>query len=445
MLPGFLSVDIEELLGSFVRRLNRHAMSFPDSGSGPALPCPDLDKRYLLYLHVPYCIALCPFCSFHRVKFERDSSTHYFDCLRREIALATEAGYCFDELYVGGGTPTVLPDELATTINAVRASHPVRDVSVETNPNHLRSDLLQKLKDAGVSRLSVGVQSFDDKLLKAMRRFDNYGSGSEIADRLVSVRGKFDTVNVDMIFNLPQQTEASLRRDLDVLTDNVVADQVSFYPLMTGDSNKAEMSRTMGLADLSRQKHYYELIVARMLSAGYSRSSAWCFSRKPGMFDEYIVNREEYLGLGSGAFSYLRGALFANTFSIGGYMEMLEAGKSSIVSQRKMSEHDQKRYYLLMQLFGGTLDKARAEARFAGSFQRSLWPELTALKAIRAIRDSGDVLVLTERGYYLWVILMREFFSETNTLRDQMRHDIDRLSPVVRAKELGNVRTETRH
>ena len=415
-------MDIEELLGSFVRRLNRHATIFRDSGHGSLLPAGDASKRYLLYLHVPYCIALCPFCSFHRVLFERNSSKRYFESLRLEIEQAADNAYSFDEVYVGGGTPTVLPDELVATINTVRAKHPVVGVSVETNPDHLRPDALQVLRNAGVTRLSVGVQSFDDVLLKAMRRFDNYGSGADIADRLVSVRGMLDTINVDMIFNLPNQKETSLQHDLDILIDHVAADQVSFYPLMTSDSTLSDMSRTMGPPDLSRQKGYYELIVERMLAAGYCRSSAWCFSRKPGMFDEYIAEREEYVGLGSGAFSYLQGALYANTFSIEGYMQILEDGMGGTVSRRKMSDQDQKRYYLLMRLFGGTLNKKQAEARFDGSFQHGLWPEITALKAINAVKDTGDSLILTERGYYLWVILMRDFFSEINTLRDQLRH-----------------------
>lgn len=424
-------MDIEELLGNFVRRLNRHAMTFPDSGRGAVLPPGNPDRRYLLYLHVPYCIALCPFCSFHRVLFEPDNSKRYFKNLRREVTVATELGYSFDELYIGGGTPTVLPDELIATITAVRDAHPVDDISVETNPDHLRHKAVQRLAEARVTRLSVGVQSFDDALLRAMRRYDNYGSGADIADRLVNVKGIIDTINVDMIFNLPNQSEASLRRDLDILIEQVAADQVSFYPLMTSDANKADMEHTMGLPDPSRQKHYYSLITERMQSAGYLRSSAWCFSRKTGMYDEYIVDREEYVGLGSGAFSYLDGALYANTFSISGYMQALESGERNTFTRQTMSAHDQKRYYLLMRMFGGSLDKQRAEARFDGDFQRALWPELTALKTIGAVRDAGDALVLTERGYYLWVILMREFFSETNTLRDQMRHELGRQPPAM--------------
>lgn len=415
-------MDIEALFGSFVRRLNQPALTVAAAGSGLTLPAPKTDKRYVLYLHVPHCIALCPFCSFHSVEFEHESGQQYFECLRREIALMTDAGYRFDDVYIGGGTPTVLPAELVRTIEAVREAHPVANVAVETNADRLESAALQPLARAGVNRLSVGVQSFDDTLLEAMQRLDLYGSGDEMARRLTAVRGMFETVNVDMMFNLPRQTEASLRRDLDVLIERVAADQVSFYPLMTDDSNSGAIFRSMGPHDPSRQKARYRLIAERMSSAGYGRASAWCFARAPGTFDEYITGREEYVGLGSGAFSYLDGALYSNTFSIAEYLQMLHAGKNSAVGRRSLSEHDQKRYFLLVRLFSGKLDVETAEARFGGGFRRSLWPELAALSAIGAVRDRGESLTLTERGYYLWVVLMREFFSETNRLRHRVRH-----------------------
>ena len=112
------------------------------------------------------------------------------------------------------------------------------------------------------------------------------------------------------------------------------------------------------------------------LGNGYQRSSAWCFSRKAGMFDEYIVEHDEYLGLGSGAFSYLAGSLFASTFSIEHYLDLVDGGATGTVRRRDLSERDEMRYYLLIKLFGGTLDLAAAEARFDGRFQRTLWPEL---------------------------------------------------------------------
>jgi len=426
-------VNFDTLIGGYVRQYSRNNMRFPAPSAGTPLPSPVSGRHYLLYLHVPYCVVLCPFCSFHRLKYERGSAATYFESLRREIQLVTEAGFGFNELYVGGGTPTVSPDELVNTIRQVRRQHVISGISVETNPDDLGKASLSRLQDAGVNRLSVGVQSFDDGLLGEMQRLEKYGSGADIIHRLRRMEGEFDTLNVDMIFNFPHQTEASLRRDLEILTREVGVDQVSFYPLMTVNSTKKKMLQSMGSVDYSREREFYGIIVDHMLAAGYVRTSAWCFSRKPGMFDEYIVERDEYVGLGSGSFSYLSGSLYASTFSIHHYQRLLEAGKTGTFGRLDMTEREQKRYYLLMQLFGGSLDKTTAEERFGGRFQRTLWPELAMLQTIGALRNEGVQLKLTERGYYLWVVMMREFFTGVNNLRDQMRHNISRETAILQS------------
>ena len=123
---------------------------------------------------------LCPFCSFHRVEFREDRASAYFKALRAEIRLVSELGYRFSEVYVGGGTPTVLPDELAKTLTLVRDLHPVGAMSAETNPLDLDVDTMKDLQSAGLTRLSVGVQSFDDGLLREMERYDKYGSGDQV-------------------------------------------------------------------------------------------------------------------------------------------------------------------------------------------------------------------------------------------------------------------------
>lgn len=412
----------DPLINRVLRRIYRHVLTFPETPQQPWLPAASDGQLYLLYLHVPYCVVLCPFCSFHRVRFNASAATRYFDCLRREVGIVTDAGYRFDELYVGGGTPTVIPDELTRTIDLVRSAHPVRSISVETNPDDLEKDSVQRLRDAGVNRLSVGVQSFDDTLLKEMQRYDRYGSGGEIAARLKRQEGAFDTLNVDMIFNFPHQTEASLGRDLDILVDDIGVDQVSWYPLMAASSTRRAMRERMGLVDHTRERRFYELIAEKMLGSGYARNSAWCFSRKAGMFDEYIVDRHEYVGLGSGAFSYLDGRLLASTFSIDQYCRLVEDGRTGTVRARMMGERDRMRYYLLMQLFAGSFDPGAADERFDVRFRKRLWAELLSLRLLGAIRDDGERVLLTERGQYLWVAMMREFFSGVSRLRDEMRH-----------------------
>lgn len=424
-------MNIDPLIGRLLSRMYERVLDFDESPTGTDLPAPATDESCLLYLHVPYCVVLCPFCSFHRVEFKRDSTRHYFDCLRREIELVSDMGYRFDEVYVGGGTPTVMPGELVRTLQQLQKRHTLRSLSVETNPDDLEHDSLVALRDAGVTRLSVGVQSFDDGLLRQMQRYEKYGSGAQIAERLRATEGVFDTLNVDLIFNFPEQTESALQRDMDMLIDDIGVDQVSFYPLMTTASTRKKMRATVGQVNYGRERRLYRLIAERMLAAGYQRASAWCFSRRPGMFDEYIVEREEYVGLGSGAFSYLQGQLFASTFSINHYKRLVESGKTGTICRRDMQQRDQLRYYLMMRLFGGALDRDAAERRFAGRFGTGLRAELAALRTIGAIKSQGPEYVLTESGFYLWVMMMREFFTGVNSLREQMRHRISAESAIL--------------
>ena len=414
----------DSLIRKFVHAINSGHLNFSDSTAAVPLPAADRNKQYLLYLHIPFCVVLCPFCSFHRVQFKKDRAEQYFSALREEIRNATAAGFRFNEVYIGGGTPTVLPAELIDTVRLIRDLHPVGQISVETNPDDIDDVRVPLLRDVGVNRLSVGVQSFDDQLLREMHRYDQYGSGQIISERLIQIRGEFDTLNVDMIFNFPHQTTTSLLNDLHVLTNEVSADQVSFYPLMTANSTARSMQRELGDINYRREKELYQLIVRHMRNAGYRRSSGWCFSRDRNVIDEYIVERDEYLGLGSGAFSYLDGSLYASTFSINHYLHLVEDGTTGIVRQKTMNRIDQMRYYLLMRFFSGSLDLDAAEYRFDGEFRRALRNELAGLKLIGAIRKDGMQLHLTERGYYLWVVMMREFFAGVNNLRDDMRLNI---------------------
>jgi len=406
------------LIGAAMRRTNARALRFDPRPGGP--PSPERGRRYLLYLHVPFCETLCPFCSFHRVQFKASRARPYFDALRTEIRRYADLGFDFDEVYVGGGTPTVLPDELGATLRLVRERFPVRDISVETNPNHLTAEVVDSLQATGVTRLSVGVQSFDDALLKRMGRYQAYGSGEQIAAGLARVRDTFQTLNVDLIFNLPDQSADSFARDLRILRDEIRATQVSFYPLMATEATRERMRREMGLGARDNEYRFYQMIGAG-LGPEYRADSAWCFSRGPGMVDEYVVDQEDYVGAGSGAFGYLHGRLTASTFSLREYQARIAAGELGITRSRDFSRREQLRYHLLMRLFGLRLDKAVTRKRFGDRAWRSLLPEITALKLAGAIRETGDELQLTDRGMYYWVVMMREFFTGVNRFREAMR------------------------
>lgn len=412
-----------------IGRVMEQVLTFPeDGGRMPPVPAPVPGRAYLLYVHVPFCESLCTYCSFHRVQFQRDKADGYFTALRDEIRSYRRLGYGFSEVYVGGGTPTIWMEQLAETLALIRESWPIRKISVETNPNHLTRPVLDGLLEAGVKRLSVGVQSFDDHLLRAMGRYAPYGSGQETADRLRAARGLFETLNADMIFNLPNQRRASLERDLEILGD-VGVDQVSYYPLMVADSARKRMAKTMGLVDYRGEEALYTLIRQR-LGRTHPPSTVWTFSRGNRMLDEYIIETDEYVGVGSGSFSYLRGALYSTSFSINRYGRLVAQRGVAITRRRGYSRQWQLRYDLLMQLFGLRLDRQKALQRFGPGYFRALWKELAGLELMGAIRRTPEGYALTERGMYLWLIMMRRFFTTVNNFRDQMRaHIRDEILP----------------
>jgi coproporphyrinogen III oxidase-like Fe-S oxidoreductase len=387
-----------------------------------SLPGPEPGKPYLLYAHVPFCERLCPYCSFNRYPFAEDSARAYFTSLREQMRMVADLGYSFDSLYIGGGTPTILVDELCETIDLARELFGALEVSTETNPNHLVPEILDPLKER-VRRMSVGVQSFDDGLLRQMDRYDKYGSGAEILERLQSLEGFFHSLNVDMIFNFPSQTEEILRRDIECVKASG-GNQTTFYPLMASRAVANQLKRTVGMVDYDREGRYYK-ILADELSDTFELSTAWTFSRVGGgMIDEYIVDYEEYVGIGSGAFSYLRGDIYLTTFSLRDYGRAITDGRMPVaVGSADSGPANRMRYRFLMELFGLRLDKRKFRQDFGVSVERGLWKEMLFFRTFGAFATNNDEeLTLTERGRYLTVVMQRSMFAHLNSLRDTARN-----------------------
>lgn len=409
----------ERLLTGVMRAGAKRLMAL--SPVEPGLPDPVPGRDYLLYVHVPFCERLCPYCSFNRYPFDQGLATSYFASLRDEMRAVADKGYDFASMYIGGGTPTVDLDELIATIDLAKELFSIREVSSETNPNHLYPRWVDPLVDR-VDRFSVGVQSFDDGLLKQMDRYDKYGSAEEILERLRSIEGRFHSLNVDMIFNFPSQTAEQLRRDCELLK-STGANQTTFYPLMASPAVELSLKKSVGKVDYAREGRYYELL-SQELSDTFEPASAWTFSRiAGGMIDEYIVDYEDYVGIGSGAFSFLDGALYVNTFSLREYGRLVSGpAHSAVVSTRVFGKKDRMRYRFLMSLFGLGLDRTAFWTDFGVPVERGLAAEVAFFRANDGFeRDDKTCLVPSARGRYLAVVLMREFFISVNSLRDQAR------------------------
>lgn len=409
--------------------ITRSLMSEPTSETH--LPGPRAGEKYMLYVHIPFCERLCPYCSFNRYPFREEVARPYFANLRKEMLMLADLGYNFESLYFGGGTPTVLIDELCHTIDLARSTFSIEEVGVETNPNHLVPEYLDKMSGR-IQRLSVGVQSFNDTLLRQMDRYEKYGSGDAIFNRIQQAIPYFDSLNVDMIFNFPSQTEDILLEDLERIA-TCGARQVTFSPLYISNATMKKMTDTLGEMDYGREWRYYQILDG-VLAGGtkpiFGRETVWTFNRLDDQgnvddavrINEYQTSYNEYPAIGSGSITHLNGALYVNEFSIPKYNAMIESGRMSVKEKTVMSKRDLMRYRFLLDLYRLRLDKARFKEEFGVSVEQGLPVEMgfLCLQGAFAVNNAEEIL-LTDKGRYLILVMYRQFLSGMNNLREQAR------------------------
>jgi coproporphyrinogen III oxidase-like Fe-S oxidoreductase len=302
------------------------------------------------------------------------TSTKYFENLREEIKILKSHNVKIDSIYIGGGSPLINDVELLKTLKLLKKCFDVDDVSCETDPNHIEVETVKKLKGY-VRRLSIGVQSFNDTLLKQLGRFDKFGDSKSLIKKIKAVQGILPMTNIDLIFNLPNQTEKMLRDDIKI-AKSLGVEQVVAYPLMSSTLNSKFTNR---FEPNNNKEHFYNIINEELKD--YHANNMWSFSRdKVNMNDEYISTHNEYIGLGSGAFSYLEGKLFINAFDLEKYEELLKTKKDTILAKSEFSKKNVIQYYILCTLFSGTFDIKAYNKKFKISLEKVLGKELFILK-----------------------------------------------------------------
>ncbi len=408
---------IPEIAGYITRREGRKFLKLSEEIDDSEISSSILrpGEQISLYIHIPFCRSLCPFCCFNRYLFNAEKARAYFIQLRHELDIYIERGFTFSDFYFGGGTPTILMDELLSFITYLKENFPVKKISLETTPQEITPEIVAALKNAGVKRLSLGVQSFDDEMLKSMGRV--LCTGAEAKQKIGLALGKFETVNVDLIFNFPFQTPDKFASDVKIFKEMGI-DQVTFYPLMPSPHKKSALERRFASVDNSREKKYYDLILREIFDQGYQASTVWCFSKGSRMIDEYIVDYADYIGIGAGSVSLVNGIFFVNSFSLEKYAERLKSDHLPIARRRNLSEREYYRYYLLTKLFGTRVDKAQFKQQFGFDIYNKLGTELRALKLAGAVTETAGEIRVNHRGMYIVSVMMREFFAGLNTLRE---------------------------
>lgn len=397
--------------------------------AGSSLPAPLPGHEYMLYVHVPFCDVLCPYCSFTRFPFKEEAGKRYFEALRAELKMVKDLGYEPPSAYIGGGTPTIMMDELERTIDYMRELFPtITEISSETNPPHLDRERLERISHM-VQRFSVGVQSFDNTLLKRMDRYNKYGSAEEIVERIQNVADMFDTFNVDMIFNFPGQTPEMILKDIETFK-TTGANQITYYPLMASPGSEKLMETCFhGQVDYNLEKELYNTLFDQMVKpadqggAGFYATDVYTFAKdRNAMIDEYVVDYGEYVGVGCGAYSFMNEHIYNNDSSLAGYIKRVEQGSMSVASCIEMGKANWKRYQMGRELFGLRLDNRAWRQTYGKYIQYDMPIEYGYLAANGAFdKNDADELTLSRQGRYLVLVMMRQIFIGMNTERDRLR------------------------
>lgn len=357
-------------------------------------PGPDLTARRIvdafpgvpgLYLHVPFCRTLCPFCPYNKVPYRPDLATDYFEHLDRELSLYLQAlPGGFPSLYVGGGTPTLCLDELEPPLARLDVAG---ERAIEVLPLHMTGTGARRLGDLGFDFVSLGIQSFDPTVLRRLHRPGNPASNRSAIEIAI---GRFACVDVDLIFDTAYDDPGVLLHDLAICFDHGV-DQVSTYPLMRFGFTP------FGKGVHHRRREHALLREATGLAeaSGYERRSVWTFNRV-GAPTYTSITRPYYLGVGAGAASFA-GSLFAvNHFGLVQYREALRDGRLPIARVAHLPRPAASAYRAFWQAYTGSIPVRSGDALLRSPM---VGCARGAARALGLARRVDGELRLTPSGY----------------------------------------------
>ena len=288
-----------------------------------------------VYVHIPFCKSICSYCDFCKMYYHGPWVTQYLNALLLEIDERYE-GEEIKTLYIGGGTPSSLSSKDLKYLFDILSKLALADdaeVTFECNLNDINEELLFLLKEFGVNRLSIGIESFNEDKLKFMERYHTYENAVEVMN-LVRSHG-FDNVNVDLMYGIPGETLKDLKKDLDMILD-LEPDHISTYSLIVEDHTKVG---NMGIIPIPEEldASMYELICDKLKKEDFIHYEVSNFGKegKESRHNLTYWDNNEYYGFGMGASGYIHGVRYENTKTLKDYF----AGKW-VKSQDILSKDD---------------------------------------------------------------------------------------------------------
>ena len=368
------------------------------------------------YVHIPFCTQICYYCDFSKVFIKNQPVDSYLEHLLEEFR-----SYDIQKLrtlYIGGGTPTALSaPQLEVLLDGLTKNldlSVLEELTIEANPGDLDEDKIAVLKQSPVNRVSLGVQTFDDKMLKKIGRSHLEKDIYENIDRL-KLAG-FDNISIDLIYALPGQTMAQVK---DNVAKAISLDipHMSLYSLILENHTVFMNRMRRGKLPLPKEEleaEMFEYIIAELERAGFEHYEISNFS-KTGFESRHNLmywDNAEYYGIGAGASGYVNGVRYKNHGPIRHYLNAVEAGNARITE-----EHLSQREQMEEEMFLGLRKKsgvsmARFEEKFGRSFDGLYGKIVRDLTQQGLMQIDGDRVRMTKRGLFLGDTVAERFILE---------------------------------
>ncbi|MBR3988597.1 MAG: radical SAM protein [Clostridia bacterium] len=375
-----------------------------------------------LYVHIPFCKSICNFCPYCKTVYSKEMCNKYIDALIREIHMVGKmqsSKKTVTSLYFGGGTPALAKDRIKEIIDALNKYFVItQGIGVELHPDNVNEATLKTLKDAGVTKISIGIQSFSEKFQSVLGR--KTVNTQVIKDVLSKV--KFETVSMDFIFALPSQSFEDLKEDIDTAF-SIGANHIAIYPFIDFTFTKSPV-KTMAKKD---KRKLLDQITNYCYFKGYTRDSIWTFSNAENA--KYSsMTRDNFLGFGCSATTLLKDRFKINTFSVEEYCKRIDQKLLPTSLTIKFTLRQRMIYYLFWTAYSTKVNEKDFEKFFGIPLKKMYGKELMLAKALRFVTYKNGVFEMTLKGafyyhyyenYYtlayidkMWGIMRKEAFPE---------------------------------
>ncbi|MBU3186861.1 radical SAM protein [Clostridium estertheticum] len=356
-----------------------------------------------IYVHIPFCKTLCPFCPYNKIKYDESMINQYKTALIDEINMVGglyEDKKVITSVYFGGGSPALMLNELGEIITALKKNFNISSsIGIELHPSDITKESLFKIKSIGFDMVSIGIQSFQSKCLNSLGR--EYIDGAEKV-RLVKAAG-FNTIDVDLIFGIANQGEDVLRKDF-LMAFELGATQVSTYPFIDF-SYANNIRKPLGKQE---KKQLLDCLEKTSVEIGCDRTAVWTFAKK-GTSRYSSITRDAFIGFGPSATSLTKEFLKLNTFSVEEYIKRVNNGKIPTAMTMKFSERNRALYWLFWNAYTLKFNNDEFKKLFGVNLEKMFKIELRIGITLRLLTKVENSYILTKKGTYFYHLLEQKY------------------------------------